>query len=199
MRRGWSAGPSGWILPFLLLRRRYALRRCDLRRYAANSARPMSRKKWAERKNTQLFGSASRNPGRTQEALPVRVAFLQPPVPANLHGPGLRGRSGLLQVSGAAPRAQPGRSREFEARPRSHRRRGHSARTVPHLPESPSWTFGPRNHPPRGRQITSAGGGAGAGSPDPPLRAWPVPPAPSASGGGASKAGRALTLVQLPR
>ena len=66
-RRGWHAGHSGWVLPFLLLTHRYALRR-----YAETSPRATSRKRQAERKNTKLFGSASRDPAGRRKDFPSR-------------------------------------------------------------------------------------------------------------------------------
>lgn len=178
-RRGWHAGHSGWILPFLLL----------THRYAETSPRATSRKRQAERKNTKLFGSASRDPVGRRKDFPSRLSFSRRQCRRTSTVQG-RGRS-------AAPRpARPGPG--VRGAPALAQDKGHTAGTVSHLPESPSGTRGARTDPPRGAQITSARGGAGAGRPGPPLRARPVPPAPSASGGGASTAGRALAPVQTP-
>lgn len=163
-----------------LLTHRYALRRYALRKYAETSPRATNRKRQAERKNTKLFGSASRDPVGRRKDFPSRLSFSRRQCrrTSTVHG---RGRS-------AAPRpAWPGPG--VRGAPALAQDKGHTARTVSHLPESPSGTRGERNDPPRGDQITSARGGAGAGRPGPPLRARPVPPAPSASGGGASTAG----------
>ncbi|CAI9167718.1 unnamed protein product [Rangifer tarandus platyrhynchus] len=185
-RRGWHAGHSGWTLPFLLLTHRYALRR-----YAETSPRATSRKRQAEHKNTKLFGSASRDPVGRRKDFPSRLSFSRRQCRRTSTVQG-RGRSG-------APRpARPGPGVRGAPAPALAQDKGHTARTVSHLPESPSGTRGGRNDPPRRDQITSARGGAGAGRPGPPLRARPVPPAPSASGGGASTAGRTLAPVQMP-
>lgn len=135
-RRGWHAGHSGWILPFLLLTHRYALRR-----YTETSPRATSHKRQAERKNTKLFGSASRDPVGRRNNFPAGLSFSRRQCRRTSTVQG-RGRSG-------APRpAWPGPG--VRGAPAFAQNKGHSARTVSHLPEPPSGTRGARNGPPGG-------------------------------------------------
>ena len=132
----------------------YVLRRYDLRRYAETSPRATSRKRQAERKNTKLFGSASRDPVGRRKDFPSGLSFSRRQCRRTSTVQG-RGRSG-------APRpAWPGPG--VRGAPALAQNKGHTARTVSHLPESPSGTRGARSGPPGGDQITSARGGAGAG------------------------------------